>query len=227
MELRVLARPDLAIGVFCALTLVVITEFRLLGDYGPSGQVEVAAVVLYAASVWLAVKNSIWTWPTGIVATALYLYLFYDWKLYADAGLQVVYIAFSLGGLWAWWRRGERGEVIEADRVSPTTMAAVVVAVAAGTLAIREYLIEVDGAAPFWDAFLTAGSLGATYLLIRKYIETWLMWGALDIAYVGLFVSRELYLSAVLYGVLFAMVVKAARDWQSLLPGARPIGERA
>jgi nicotinamide mononucleotide transporter len=223
----VLARPDLAIGVFCALTLVVITEFRWLGDYGPSGQVEVAAVVLYALSVWLAVKNSIWTWPTGIVATALYLYLFYDWRLYADAGLQVVYIAFSLGGLWAWWRRGQHGEVTEADRVSPTTMAAVILAVAAGTLVVRAYLIEVGDTAPFWDAFLTAGSLGATYLLIRKYIETWLMWGALDVAYVGLFVSRELYLSAVLYGVLFAMVIKAAREWQALLPAAHPVGGRA
>jgi nicotinamide mononucleotide transporter len=207
--------------------LVVITEFRWLGGYGPSGQVEVAAVVLYAASVWLAVKNSIWTWPIGIVATALYLYLFFDSQLYADAGLQVVYIGFSLAGLWAWWRRAEHGEVSEADRASRIAMAAVIVAVAAGTLVVREYLIEVGGAAPFWDACLTAGSLGATYLLIRRYIETWLMWGALDVAYVGLFVSRGLYLSAVLYAVLFAMVIKAAREWQALLPASRAVGERA
>lgn len=223
MVSRVLVRRDLAIALSCALALILTTEFRWLGDYGPSGQVEVAAVVLYAASVWLAVGNSIWTWPTGIAATALYLYLFYDWRLYADAGLQLVYIAFSVAGLWAWWRRGQQ-DVAEAGRVSPTTMAIVSLAVAAGTLGVREYLIAAGGAAPFWDAFLTAGSLGAIYLLIRKYVETWLMWAALDAAYVALFTSRALYLTAALYGLLFAMALKAAREWRKLLPrtGARP-----
>jgi nicotinamide mononucleotide transporter len=218
MNPKVLARPDLAVGIFCALILALATEFRWLGPYGPSGQVEVAAVVLYAMSVWLAVKNSILTWPIGIVATGLYLYLFYDWKLYADAGLQLVYIAFSLAGLWAWWRRGETDELAEADRVGPRTFALVIAAVAVATVAVREYLIAVDGAAPFWDAFLTAGSLGALFLLVRKFIETWVMWAVLDLAYIVLFTTRDLYLTAALYAVLLAMVIRAAREWRALLP---------
>lgn len=218
MNRTVIDRPDLWVGIFCALILSLATEFRWLGSYGPSGQIEVAAVVLYAASVWLAVKNSIVTWPVGIVATGLYLYLFYEWELYADAGLQLVYIAFSVAGLWAWWRRGERDEIGEVERATPTTLVLVVTAVAVATVGVREYLIAVDGAAPFWDAFLTAGSLGALYLLIRKYIETWVMWGVLDIAYVGLFLSREIYLTAALYAILFAMVIRAAREWRGLLP---------
>jgi nicotinamide mononucleotide transporter len=218
MNLRALWRPDLAVGLFCALTLALVTELRWLGAYGPSGQVEVAAVVLYAMSVWLAAKNSILTWPTGIVATGLYLYLFYEWELYADAGLQLVYIAFSVAGLWAWWRRGEREELAEAERVTLPTLALVLGTVAVATVVVREYLISVDGAAPFWDAFLTAGSLGALYLLIRKCIETWVMWAVLDAAYVALFVSRELYLTAALYAVLLAMVIRAAREWRELLP---------
>jgi nicotinamide mononucleotide transporter len=215
---RDLFQPGPIAGLSCAVVLVLATEFEWLGRYGPSGQVEVAAVVLYAASVWLAVKNSVFTWPVGIVATALYLYLFYDWKLYADAGLQAVYIAFSVAGLVAWLRRSTRPGAVEAERVPLRVALAVGAGVVVGTVLIRAYLIEVDGAAPFWDAFLTAGSLGAIYLLVRKYIETWLLWGVLDIAYVALFVSREVYLTAALYAVLFAMVVKAAREWQMLLP---------
>jgi hypothetical protein len=57
MKWRGVLRPDVAIGLICALALVVVTERRLLGTYGPSGQIEVAAVVLYGASVWLAVKG--------------------------------------------------------------------------------------------------------------------------------------------------------------------------
>jgi nicotinamide mononucleotide transporter len=227
VDLRAFSRPDLAIGLFCALSLALATEYGWLGVYGPSGQIEVAAVVLYAMSVWLAVKNSILTWPVGIVATGLYVYLFYDWELYADAGLQLVYIAFSVAGLWAWWRRGEQSEVAEADRATPLVLTGVLAAVAAATVVIREYLIAVDGAAPFWDAFLTAGSLGALYLLVRKRIETWAMWAVLDVAYVVLFVSRELYLTAALYAVLLAMVIRAAREWRELLPPARVAEARA
>lgn len=217
MNPRVFARRDLVLWFAGSAALVLATELHWLGGYGASGQVEVAAVVLYALSVWLAVKSSILTWPTGIVATGLYLYLFYDWGLYADAGLQLVYIAFSVVGLWAWWRRGEQPAAAEAERAPVKTLVAVLVAVVIGTVLVRQYLLAVGGSAPLWDAALTTGSLGALYLLIRKYIETWLMWAVLDVAYVALFVTRELYLSAALYALLLAMVVKAAREWRELL----------
>ena len=220
MTSKKLLRPDLAVGLFLAAGLVVATERAWLGAYGPSGQTEVAAVVLYAASVWLAVKSSILTWPVGIVATALYLYLFYDWGLYADAGLQLVYIAFSIGGLWSWRRRAENDELATAERVPAATALSVLLAVAAGTVVVREYLIAVGGSAPFWDAFLTAGSLGALYLLIRRYVETWIVWALLDAAYVVLFVSRDVYLTAALYAVLLVMVLRALREWTQLLPRA-------
>lgn len=222
MQRRDLLRPDVAIGLLCALGLVVVTERRLLGSYGPSGQVEVAAVVLYAASVWLAVKRSILTWPTGIAATGLYLYLFGEWRLYADAGLQLVFIAFSAWG-WLAWSRGAEPAAPTTRRISAQRLALVLVLVGAGTAVIRAYLAEIDGAAPFWDALLTSGSLGALYLLIRGYIETWSFWIALDLAYVALFWSRELYLSAALYALLLGMAVRAALEWRSLHGSPAPV----
>lgn len=205
--------------VVCASwgALAAATSFDWLGRFAPSGQVEVAAVVLYAASVWLAVRNSVLTWPTGIVATALYVVLFYDWGLYADAGLQLVFIAFSIAGLRAWLRRDARPESGQAQRVTARVAVGVLVAVAAGTVVVREYLLAVGGSAPFWDAFLATGSLGALYLLVCKYFETWFMWAVLDVAYIVLFASRELYLSAALYAVLLVMVVRAAYEWRALL----------
>jgi nicotinamide mononucleotide transporter len=211
-------RPDFLVGLFCTCALALATANDWLGPYTPSGQLEVAAVVLYAGSVWFAVKNSILTWPVGIAATGLYLYLFYEWGLYADAGLQVVYIAFSVAGLWAWARRRTGPPSSEADRAPMRTTVGVVLAIAAGTLFVREYLIAVGGSAPLWDALLTSGSLGALYLLIRKYIETWALWAVLDAGYVVLFTSRELYLSAALYAVLLAMVIRAAWEWRGFLP---------
>src|SRR3954451_5646854 len=106
-----------AAAVASAVGLALAARYGWLGRSGPSSATEAVAVVLYGYSVWLAVTNSILTWPTGIVATGLYLYLFYEWKLYADAGLQVIYIAFSVAGLWAWQRRAERAQANRAERI--------------------------------------------------------------------------------------------------------------
>lgn len=213
---------DLVVGLFCWVVLAVITDREALGQYTPTGQVEVAAVVLSAGSVWLAVKNSVLTWPVGIAGTAFYLYLFRDLELFADAGLQGVYIVLGFIGLAAWLRRAEEPGQPEVERAGLNHVAAVVLAVLAGTVVIREYLLEVGGSAPLWDALLTSGSLGAQYLLIRKRIENWYLWAIVDVGYVALFTARGVYLSAALYAVFLVMVLRASVEWRALLPERRP-----
>ena len=53
-----------------------------------------------ALCVWLLVKQNIWNWPIGITNNIFYIVIFYKSGLYADAGLQFVYIAirFTAGG---------------------------------------------------------------------------------------------------------------------------------
>lgn len=212
-----------AVAAAATVTLGAIYQWDLLDQYGPSGWPEIFAVVLYAVSVWLAVRKSIWTWWTGIISTAIYLYIFWDLALYADAGLQVVFIAFSISGLLAWARGGEQDERSGVRSTSVHHLTAVLVSIVFGTLAIRVFLIEVGGSAPLWDAVLTAGSLGALYLLIRKRVETWYLWIAADVGYIALFTTRDLYLSAALYAVLLAMSTKAAIDWRAALRDAEPV----
>jgi nicotinamide mononucleotide transporter len=212
-----LLRLDVFITLALTILLVLVTQYRWFGQYSPTGQVEVAAVVFTGLSVWLAVKNSVWNWVAGIVGCGLYLYLFWGWRLYADSGLQIFYIAISLVGLYAWIHRRQVGRP-EAQKISLLHLFTVLVSVAVGTLLVREYLITVSDAAPFWDAFLTSGSIGAQYLLIRKYIENWYMWAVLDAAYIILFINRQFYLTAVLYAIFFVMVIFAAFEWRRYLP---------
>ena len=213
-------RIDVLVVISAWSALAAVTASGVLGVYGPTGQLEVAAVIAIAWSVWLAAKNSLWNWPVGIVGTALYLVFFWDLELFADAGLQVVYIGLGFVGLVAWSRRDAQPERAEAQRASWTELGVVLAAVVIGTVVVRAYLLEVGGSAPFWDAVLTSGSLGAQYLLIRKYIENWYLWAVVDVAYVGLFIDRAAYLTAALYVLLLAMVIKAAIEWRTLLPAA-------
>jgi nicotinamide mononucleotide transporter len=212
-------RKQLPNIIIVALTaaLVAITHWHLLGKYTPTGQVEVAAVVFTGLSVWQAAKNSLWNWITGIIGCGLYLYLFVEWKLFADAWLQIVYIVLSVIGLYVWWKIRTNAEP-EAKRVGKLHLLAVLVMVGITTWIAQGYLAHFHDAAPFWDALFTAGSLGAQYLLIRKYIENWWIWMVLDAGYVALFITRGWYLTAALYVLFFGIVIKAAIDWRQYLP---------
>jgi nicotinamide mononucleotide transporter len=155
------------------------------------------------------------------------LYLFHAWGLFADAGLQVVYITLGFVGMWMWRRRVVGPGFAQAERAPAAHLGLVALAVCAGTLAVREYLLAAGGSAPLWDALLTSGSLGAQYLLIRKYIENWYLWAVVDIGYIALFAGRGFYLSALLYVVFLVMVARAAVEWRDLLaPRSRALEGR-
>ena len=67
---------------------------------------EVFATVFTLICVWLTVKRSIWCWPAGIIGVSAYFFVFYQSKLYADMGLQVIFLAQSIYG-WYFWLHGK------------------------------------------------------------------------------------------------------------------------
>jgi nicotinamide mononucleotide transporter len=89
---------------------------------------EILGFVTGAASVGLAVRESVWNWPVGIANNIFFLVLFWNAKLYADAVLQVVYIAISVFGWWNWVRGGTGRSELPITRTHART--AVVLAMA-------------------------------------------------------------------------------------------------
>jgi nicotinamide mononucleotide transporter len=86
---------------------------------------------------------------------------------------------------------------------------------------MREILLEVNDAAPLWDALTTVLSLAAQYLLCRKRFENWWFWIAADVIYIPLYLARKLPLTAVLYAVFLMMCLIGVREWsRSLKKGA-------
>lgn len=176
--------------------------------------IEVAAFVTGVATVWLAARQHIWNWPVGIVNVALYATLFYQVRLYADAGLQVVYLVLAAYGWWAWLHGGEKGEPLKVRRVSPRLFAGILAAGALFAAGLGTGLARfTDADVPLLDSALTGASLVGQFLMTRKYLESWAVWIVADVVYVGLFASRELYLTAVLYAIFTGLAVYAWREW--------------
>lgn len=175
---------------------------------------EPIAVAFGIASVWLSVRQNIWSWPTAIVNVSLYFVIFYEQKLYADMGLQLFYAAISAYGWYHWLYGGAEHTVLRVSR-TPRGLWPVLVLLWAGAFFGLGWLLQrhTDAAVPFVDAGLTAGSLVAQWMMTRKYVENWAVWVMLDICYVALFLSRGLHLTAFLYGVFLVLAARGYRDW--------------
>ena len=188
---------------------------------------ELFGAILGALSVYLSVRQNIWSWPTAIINVTVYAVVFYHAKLYADAGLQVIYAVLSIYGWYEWLHGGEHRTALRVTRTSPRlgavlTGIALVGSAALGTLLSR----TTDAALPFMDSFLSSTSLVAQWMMTRKKLENWLVWIGVDVLYVGVFIYRHLYITAALYAVFLALAVRGYVDWRrsmAELASARPV----
>lgn len=176
---------------------------------------ELVAVIFGIVSVYLSTRQSIWSWPTGIVNVTMYIVVFWQSKLYADMGLQVVYLALSIYGWYEWLYGGKGHTELHVSR-TPRRLAILLAVAGAGTAALLGTFLSrhTDASLPHLDATATATSLVAQYLMTRKYVESWLVWIVIDVVYVGMFIYKGLYLTAGLYAVFFALAVAGWRAWR-------------
>jgi nicotinamide mononucleotide transporter len=174
---------------------------------------EVLGFVTGGFCVWLAVREHVATWPIGIANNAFFFVLFWQGRLFADAWLQVVYMALGVYGWWTWLRGGSQAAPRKITRTLSSEWLGIVVVVPLAVWGLREVLIAVQGAAPFWDSLTTVLSLAAQFLMCRKRLEHWFIWIAADLIYIPLYLSRDLALTAVLYFVFLVMCVVGLRQW--------------
>lgn len=181
---------------------------------------EVLGFVTGAVSVVLYVRQKVWAWPIGIANSFFWLLLFWQASLYLDSGLQVVYLVLGVLG-WYWWLHGgEPGEQLAVRRTRPREMAVLAAVGIVATAGLWWFDAEVAGSAlPFWDASTTVVSLLAQYMLTRKLLGNWWLWILVDVAYVGMYTWRELYLTAALQPLFIVLCIAGLRSWTRSLAG--------
>jgi nicotinamide mononucleotide transporter len=191
------------------------------------GLLEPSAVALTLAAVYLTTRQVIWCWPLGLVSVTLYAAVFFEARLYADMGLQGLYFVLSIYGWWA-WLHGDAGRGRMAVSRTPTQIRVGLVAIATlGGIALGQGLSRfTDASLPFIDSLLTSFSIAAQWMQTRKLLESWIVWLAVDVCYVGMFLHKELYLTAGLYAVFLALAVMGLVEWRrSMTAAALPASE--
>jgi len=186
---------------------------------------EAAGFLTGVLNVWLVTRQNIWSWPIGVANALFYTIVFARTGLYSDTGLQVVYFALSLYGWWHWWRGGPTTDSLPVTRITrPLAWRLFGIGVLTWLL-LWTITTRIPGAAlPHIDSALVAASLIAQWMMTRKLAEHWLVWIVVDVIYIGVFLNRELPLTAVLYAVFFALAVMGHIQWRRSWRASQPAG---
>ena len=182
---------------------------------------EKIAVAAGLANVYLTVRQNIWCWPVGVVMVSLYIYIFFQAKLYSDAGLNVFFLVMQFYGWYEW----TRGPVEHARSLRPVTRLSrrggivTIAGVLAGTVVLGTGMHQhTDAALPYPDAFTTMLSVFAQFLMTRKILENWTLWMIADVIYIGVYLIKSLYWTAGLYVVFLVLCVQGYREWTASRP---------
>ncbi|WP_033338206.1 nicotinamide riboside transporter PnuC [Catenuloplanes japonicus] len=180
----------------------------------PTSWAEVLGFATGALCVWLVVRQHIANWPLGIANVLLLLLVFLDAKLYADAGLQVVYVVLNAYGWWH-WHTGRGQAPLPVRRTTRVEWIGQIVAGIAATAALTWWLTtHTDSTTELPDAATTALSLMATYGQSRKLLESWWLWIAADLIYIPLYGYKGLWLTALLYVLFLCLCIAGLRSWR-------------
>lgn len=179
---------------------------------------EYAAAVLGVINIALLIWRSVWNYPFGMAMVALYIFVFWEEKLYAEAGLQVFFFLAQAWGWWLWVKVG--GE--DADSLGRVQVRwldwpsrAVWIAVTAALSLNLGWAMSrfTDAVMPFADSAIAGASVTAQILLGFRRIENWVLWILIDVASIAVYINRGLYPTAGLYGGMLVMSIVGLREW--------------
>jgi nicotinamide mononucleotide transporter len=182
--------------------------------------VEWVAVVTSLLCVWLTVRNNIWNWFWGFIGVILYGYIFWNYKNYANAGLQILYfLPIQFIGWYVWKRKGpNQDNDLPVTQLTPLARLgwSGVTIVLTGILYV--VLRLTNDPLPFGDGITTAMSIVAQYLQVHKKFENWWLWIAADVIYAGyVFPVQQLYVSAGLYIIFTGLAIFGAISWVKIM----------
>lgn len=168
--------------------------------------------------LWLEYRASVWLWAANIVMPLIYIFVYYESGFYADMGINAYYLVASLYG-WLLWRRGVGEEkqlpMSHTPRKSVLPFSAIFMVLwGLIWLVLTRFT---DSTVPVGDAFTTALSVVALYMLAKKQVEQWLVWIVVDVVCAALYIYKGLYPTAILYLLYSVVAWFGYRRWLKMM----------
>jgi nicotinamide mononucleotide transporter len=169
---------------------------------------EFIASIVSFIGVALGITTRRITWPWWALSSALYAIFFLQYKLYASAALQLIFIAAAIAGWYGWAPTGAKPGPFK-NRYRVYTIASII----AATLLLAPILKSIGAASTYVDAILFFGSVAAQLLMVYEKYDSWPMWLVVDAGYVALYASQGLLFTTLLYVAFTLMAALGWRTW--------------
>ena len=177
---------------------------------------EVIATAMGILSVWYARKNNVLVFPTGIISVLIYVYITYEYQIYAEAGINIYYFLMSVYGWILWTSKNKKIK----KRISENNLRDNIIYISfflISFLILFFILQTTDSDVVLLDSITTSLSLTAMLLLARRKIENWIYWIIADIIYIPLFIYKELYVTSFQYFVFLVLAISGYIEWKKIL----------
>ena len=175
---------------------------------------EIAGSVLGLIQIWLLVRRSLWNFPLAMASVTLVGITLFEGRLYSEAGLQAFFFVVNALGWYQWSRvRGDANAVPVGWMGTAARLRwAAVTVLLSGSLGWVMHSFT-NAALPFADSAVTGASIAAQLLLNHRRIENWVLWVAIDVASIALYLTRDLFFLAALYVAFLVISVIGLREW--------------
>ncbi len=182
---------------------------------------ELVAVFFGIMSVWFAKQANLLVYPTGIVSTVIYVYICFNFQLYADMGINVFYTSMSIYGWYIWTRKDDLKRFRPISWNSKTQQAIgigmipVLYVVVFGLI----YIFKQDDVAymqsyiPYVDSLTTSIFLIGMFYMARKKIENWIYWIAGNIISIPLYFVKDLVFTSFQFTVFLVLAILGLMEW--------------
>ena len=175
---------------------------------------QIIGTALGLLYLWLEYKANIWLWVIGAIMPVVHGLLYLTNGIYADAAMQLYYVAAGIYGLMMWKRRSQHKGGDKIQHTPKEWILNLVVIYLFFHAELYILLVEfTDSTVPFFDSMSTALCIVAMWMLSRKLVEQWLVWLVVDIISVGLYIYKGIPITAGLYTIYCILAIVGYVRW--------------
>ena len=181
---------------------------------------EITGVVFGLLSVWLAKKNHIGVFPTGMISTSIYVYLLLKWALVGDMLINAYYFGMSVYGWVIWMRVNDQEQATPISRMNQQEWRYLLL-LFVGSLGfvygIYQWFGLWNSSTAAIDTLTTAIFFSGMWLMARRKIENWIFWIVGDIISVPLYLIKGFSFTSLQYLIFTFIAVYGYLEWKKIL----------
>lgn len=181
---------------------------------------ELTAIFFGLLSVWFAKKNNILVFPTGIINTAIYVYLLWKWALLGDMMINFYYVIMSIYGWYHWTRKKEAVVqfpisvmTLSEKKTAPVIFIATIVFV----VAVYTFFDKFTHWTSYLDILVTDIFFVGMWLMAKRKIENWILWIVGDLISIPMFFAKGYTFTSIQYLIFTIIAVYGYLEWKRIL----------